>query len=1110
MSKMSRVTVVLWVVLWIGLMGVDLRAAGPTGNIRGTVTDQTGAVLSNASIALTHMGTQAKRQVSTNELGDFLFPELPVGRYEIRVEQIGFKRYVQSGIELTVNANVTVNMELTLGEVTEVVTVSGQGTGVNTTTAEVRELVDSVRIDKLPLNGRNVLALTLLAPGVVDSSGGNTFGQPATAAFFPSASGGKPDSTNFILDGGVNNERYFNSALPFPNPDAVQEFSFLTNSFNAEYGGALGGVVNVVSKSGSNQLHGTLYEYHRNSTLNATNFFTPGKSDNLRRNQGGFSVGGPVRIPGVYNGTDKTFFFASWQGTYLRSQPGSASRRTITAEELQGDFSLLARQTGRPLLDPATGQPAPNNRIDPARLDPIMLSMFKLLPVGDSATGLVPFTTARRVENTTQHSIRIDHNFGTKDSFSARYFNEHNDPVVEYDLKNPFLTGNAVSLFRNLSFTMSDTHIFSPHFIANFNFTTNRSYAPVQYYFPGPSPGDPAGIGVLGFPKGSMINFHGANFLTHGLLDEKYNLFVSNNLAPQLNLTYITGKHDLKWGYEFINGEGTVQTIRNGGNFFFGNQFTSHTLADQLMGLPNLFRIDGKWGRHSRQHTNNLYFRDNFKVSPRLTLNLGLRYEPFLPWAETEGAHISLFRPGQQSKRFPKLPVGAVVAGDAGALETGWPRDLNNFAPRFGFAFDPTGTAKMAIRGGFGIFYGAPMGSVVDDGFSASFPFSFRLPIASPGSLGPGAIHDVFRTGTPNQIANPFLVTTGLPTPDFEPPKPISYSSVAPDFVSGYSMQWNLSLEREIVAYWIASASYQGSKSTHLFMGHERNPAIFIPGNGPDGLPLSTVSNANQRRPYGPAFANISEAASDGNSNYNAMTLQLRKTLGGEHWWSRSSLETHYTWSHTLDVLWFDIAPSGIRPRNPFNNRLDYGNSNFDHRQRFVLSYVSSFPTLSGSSAILRTLAGGWNSSAIVQLQDGNPFSIASGFDNSRSGSGGSDSADQVLADASLPDGRSKGEKILAWFNPKAFTSNAIGTYGGTGKNILRGPGYANVDFALYKDFHLGRGESRYVELRGEFFNLFNRTNLQNPRNNRADAFFGRIFGAGEPRILQLAVKIYF
>lgn len=1081
--------------------------AAPTGAIRGTILDQTGAAVPDAAIVLTNLGTNESRKVTSGTSGDFTLPMIPVGQYTIRVEKTGFRSYVQTPVTITINAQVTLTVQLEVGSTHQQVTVTGQAPLVNTESAQVRDLVDREQIQNLPLNGRNTLQLTLLAGGVANTGGGYS-DQGFTdqdALVFPGASGGRADSINYIFDGGINNDRYTNVALPIPNPDAVQEFSFLTNSFSAEYGAASGGVVNIVTKSGTNALHGSAFNYLRNYALNATNFFTPGQSDNLKRNQPGFTLGGPVYLPDIYNGRNKSFFFVSWEDTFLRQAPVSAAGTALTADERNGDFSAIAQKLGTSVIDPSTGQPFPGNIIPTSRFDPVMVKEIALLPVGAPVTGLVTYRGTQNNIDTPQWLARVDQKISSADQMTLRYFYDYYNPNPIVNPQNPYFTGTDIIKQRSQNFILSDTHIFSNRLLGDFNFTFSRLGNVETYDYPGPANNDPSALGIQGFPNGSF--FLRSPFVAVGYVGP-YTKLSSNNFQYKASFSYVTGRHEFKWGVDYIRAQLNQQRLALGGNWFFGSTFTGISDADFLLGLPDSFSATGTFGEALRQNEFGAYFQDDFRVSRHLTINLGIRYDPYFPWSEITDDKATFFRPGQKSTRFPLLPVGAVVAGDPGV--TGYTSRLNNFAPRVGFAFDPTGSGKTAIRAAAGIFYSQPVSASINQRAQVNFPFitTASLSPGQLGALGPGAVENVFRTGTPNQIFNPYSITTGVPPSNFPVPTPLLYVSTAADFPTPNAIQWNFSIEHQLGREWTITTTYMGSKSTHIEMLHERNPYNYIPGVGPNGEPLSTFANEDDRRPYGPTFTSIQELGDDGNANYNALVLGLRKVWGGDHWWSRSTVSANYTWSHTLDVLSSANSPGGSTPLDPFDEELDYGNADYDHRNSFVLSYVWGLPKLSLSPRWVRAVAGSWNTASIVTLQDGSPFSVFSGYDKSQSGI--TSRADQVSANPYLSSSRSQGQQILQWFNTQAFAIAAAGTYGTSGRNILRGPGLTDVDFSLYKDFTLGRSESRYLEARWDFFNFLNDVNLGLPNSTVFSTTFGRITSAGSPRISQVSLRIVF
>jgi hypothetical protein len=1108
-------------VILLGYCASPLHATDPTGTIRGTVVDQSGAVVPEVRVAITNLGTRAERAVQTDDLGNFLFPLLPVGSYEVRAGKTGFRRYVQTPIEVAVNAEISMKVKLEIGSMTQQVTVTGQPSLVNTRTAEVGYVVDSARVDSLPLNGRNVLQLTLLPGGVLDTGGGlyNQGFVANSAKIFPSASGGRGDSINYIFDGGTDGYRYTNVSNPLPNPDAVQEFTFLTNSFSPEYGSASGGVVNTVSKSGTNELHGSLFEYVRNSDLNAINAFTPGKPDNLRRNQAGFSVGGPVYIPGVYNGKNRTFFFVSWQETWLRQTPYATSATTFTAAEDQGNLTRIATNANKPVLDPLTGQPFPGNIIPLNRFDPVDSKWLPLLPTSDPTTGLLTYRQAETFYDEPQWLARIDHQITPSNHISFRYFYDFYKPTPEVNTVVPALNYGSpyqccVMFQKSQNATLSGTHVISPKFMATWNITFNRLSSPQFYDTPGPTTmGNAAALGIIGVPSGGENYFSALNTMSMGY-SGWFQLINTSDFQYQLSMTRIAGRHELKWGVQYMRSQLNEERLGINFSWNYGSAYTNFTQASFLLGFPSSVTGNGTFDEAVRQNVVNGYFQDNFKVSKRLTVNMGIRFDPYLPWVEEYDNAVTLFRPGLQSLKFPNLPTGAVVAGDPGVPRHGYSSEVNNWAPRLGFAFDPTGKGRMAIRAAAGLFYGQAIDASINQRAQSNFPFTSSVSL-NPSINGYGGVENPFGLGTSHATFDPYLISTGVAAGNTAVPFPLKWVSTAANFGLPLTFQWNFSIEKQLGTAWLLRATYLGSSSEHLEMQNKPNSAVYIPGNcqaGQYGLtvagPCSNSGNTDYRRPYGPTFTGLDEVGSDGNANFNSLVLTLRKTFSGNRWWSRSTIEANYTWSHALDVLSAVVSPGGSTYRDPFNRDLDYASSDFNRPNQLVISGVWSLPALSAYNTAVKSVLGRWNMSTIITLKNGTPFRVTSPIDYAYLGL--TDDADQILPNKYLPGGRSRQQEEQEYFNVQAFTYNAVGTFGTSGRNCLIGPGMADVDASLYKEFSLGLGETRRLQLRGDFFNAFNRVNLGNPNAGVGSSSTGKITSAGSPRILQLALKLYF
>lgn len=1053
---------------------LSMAFAQSYSSLVGYLFDPTGASVVGARVQVQGVDTGLRYEAVTDDTGAFLFPQLPVGRYSLTVEQAGFRRYEQRDIQLRVGERPSLRITLELGELTESVTVQEAPPLVNTANSTLGTVVDRRRIQELPLNGRDPLQLMSLVAGVTPTAG--TFIRQAFtyASTFVSSSGGRGNTVNFTLDGGNNNDSYTNVAMPFPNPDALGEFQFKVNSFSAEYGNNSGGAVDAVIRSGTNQLHGSLFHYLRNFNLNATNFFTPGRVDGLKRNQYGFAVGGPVILPKIVNGKDRTFFFTSYQGTKLRVTPPTTVVFSPSEAHRRGDFSSLPAQ----LVDPdANRAPFPGNQIPVSRFDRASVRLLEWLPTPPPGQTNVFVTRATKMDEY-QWIGKLDHSFSDRQKLYASYVLTDQNNIPSLVPNNIFSAVQGVWISAHTA-NLGLNSIFSPTLLNNVHLSFSRQDSPFRGVS-GPDFPTTLGIEQPNINPGTFGSVSVSGFFSafNGWFP---NRVVRNQLQARDSATWITGRHELKFGGEWLHRQKNLNSFfLAAGSFSFGGNFSGSNLSDFFLGRPSSYTLSTNFDEMLRLNQWNFYIQDNFRVSRRLTLNLGLRYEPFLPWFDDFDGQVQLFRPGQQSQRFPNAPRGLVFERDPGVPRGGIDRSLRNFAPRFGFALDPGGDGKMAIRMAYGIFYELP-NSIITNRFVSSQPFVNRVDITPPRSFSqPFAGRPPFGAQVPRSSG--FVFTT-----------PVLAASYPHRFHMPYVQQWNLTIERQLPFRSVARAAYAGSKGTHLIVNHEMNPAIYAPG--------ATVATTDQRRIYQP-FASIEFVDSMMSSNYHSLQLTWEKQYS-----HGLTLLANYTWQKSIDLQSNTVSPGGERLTNPFRHRQSRGPSDYDRTHRFVMSGLWSLPELRAQSAPVRLLVGGWQANAIVTLATGLPFSITSGRDNSLSGVN-NDLADQIRPNAYLPEGRPTQERILRYFDTDAFTFNALGTFGNTTRNLMRGPGQANVDFSMFKNFPLR--EAWRLQFRAEFFNFFNRVNFANPVGNRNSPNFGRILSAGDPRITQLALRLEF
>lgn len=1061
----------LIVVLFCPALGLAQRSSA---TLSGTVADATGAVIPGARVTAIQTATGQTSSTVTNEVGLFVLPNLAPGPYQVRVEKEGFQTLIQEGLQLQVDQSATLQLTLAVGTQVEAVTVTGEAALVDVRTQTLTTTITPQIIKELPLNGRNVLQLLTLAPDVNVVPSGGIYAQaasrPEALEQRVSVAGGHANSAAFYLDGTSNEDPYTQIANVFPNPDAIQEFSFQTNSYNAKFGGRGGGVVNAVTRSGTNELHGTLFYFTRNHALNARNFFAS-RDDGLKRHQYGFTVGGPV----VRN---RTFYFLSWQGSNIRALPTTSTAIVPTAAQRTGDFSAIRTQ----LRDPDNNQPFAGNQIPTARFDPIAMKILANVPNGDPTTGLVYFS--RRVrQDAGQWVTRFDHTFSDNLRVYGRYLFDELDEPNPTDRSN-WLTATVGRNWRSQSGTVNANWVLSPTLGANFAAGVSRIYMTRI----GPDLPGWTGLGanitnmVMG-GSGTALGLSITNYFSisySGIYRVPRNQYNLNT-----NWTWIQGNHTLEFGGELIREHNILdQDYLSGGQFAFAGQRSGNNLVDFFLGRPSRYQQNAPLYNSLRRNVPGFYVNDVWKLTRRVHLNLGVRWMAWEPWKDQRN-QVKIFdraayAAGTRSNQFINLPPGIFVPGDPGVPERGIEAYYGLFDPRLGLAIDLFGNGRTSLRLGYGLYHDQPTANAYN-GQLISPPFNQGVDINFPASLG-----DPFRG-----YRNPF------PTP-FPPPRDQTFflpmSVVAWDpkgFTYPATQQWNVTIEHQLPASMLLRLSYAGSQSYHLTAGVEANEAVYIPGQ-------STLANTNQRRPM-KEFTTVSLGQSPGTSIYHSMLVQAEKRM------SRGlSLIAGFRLAKSIDQSSESVFWTGnYSTSNPFADR---GLSSYDIHRQLVGSFVWQIPSPRGLGVLGRHALAGWSLSGIVLVRDGFPFTVFSGIDNNFNGLSG-DRADQV-ADWRLPADRPKGEWLLRYFNPAAFTLNAVGTNGNTGRNALRAPGFANFDVSLAKAFTLR--ESHRIDFRAEFFNLPNRANFGAPAATVTSTIFGRITSAFDPRILQFALKYSF
>jgi hypothetical protein len=893
--------------------------------------------------------------------------------------------------------------------------------------------------------------------------------------------GGLATGVTYSLDGANHNDPYNNLNLPLPFPDALQEFKVETSGLTAQYGFHSAGAVNAVTKSGTNEFHGSLFEFLRNGSLNARNAFDI-RNDGLKRNQFGGTIGGPI----IQN---KLFFFAAGQGTRERSRP-TASRAYIPTEAMMtGDFTALASPTcnnGRQLT---LGAPFVNNRIDPARFSVVARNLVthQLFPKTADPCGEIRFGSTPQL-NEWVTTGRVDYQWTDKHSIFGRYLDARRDTPTDYDGQNILTLTNGNQEQRAYSFALGSTYLVSPNIVSSFRGAANRTRIEKlnPHFFT---------LTDLG-ARNIFESIEGMTYLT---ITNGFNIasslvnpghYNSTTWSLSEDLGIVRGAHQIGIGASLVHQiyNGSVGVARSAQPSFDG-RFTGHGLADFMLGRPSNFSQGQAGISYTRQNHPGFYLQDTWKASSRFTINAGLRWEPYMgPYTDNWTKHFKRewFDRGIRSTIYKNAPAGLQYPGDP--LHPDNKMTMNrwlNFAPRLGVAWDVQGDGRTAIRSAYGVFYDV-QNLFHWAGAGTGAPYNNQVTYPEPG----GGLDNIWGTFPGG---NPFPTFI---TPDARFPEQMFFVNFDREQPTTYVHQWNLSLQRQLGQDVMVSANYVGSSTIHLPVATEGNPAVYIPG-------ASTQANTNQRRVLylanpaeGRYYANMSYLENAGTANYNGLLLSIQRRGQG------LTVQGNYTWGHCISDAFVNAGAqhgAGDYPGMRWYGRTNCADSG-DTRHTFNSSTVYQMPQFSNPA--LRVLASNWQISGIVRMVSGNFFEVTSGFNTALTSGNGIQRAHQVLADPYLPN---KG--INGWLNRAAFARPANGEYGNASLNI-QGPGAITVNMGLTRTFPVAEGHT--LQFRAEAFNLPNHVNPNNPITNLNNINFGKILSARDPRIIQLALKYVF
>ncbi|MEO7145701.1 MAG: carboxypeptidase-like regulatory domain-containing protein [Bryobacteraceae bacterium] len=1032
--------------------------AQTTGAIEGIVTDPSGAFIPNAAVTLTNETTHVDSRTTTNAAGYFLSDGLPAGVYDIEATQPGFKEYSVKGVIVDVTARVHREITLQIGSTGESVTVQASPVQVQTADGTVSAVITREQIATAVLNGRHYARLAMLLPGATYQGGSDELsGAGLNAPDSPvSFNGINNKASGWFVDGAYDmNQGNGSSNTHVPVIDSLEEVQVQTSNYSARYGTTGGAIINAVTRSGTSAFHGAAYEYFRNNDLDARNFFSPTRTP-LKQNQYGFTIGGPVFFPHYNKDHNKTFFF--WSEDWRRRNSAAVNLTATPTDAMRaGDFSAEAARLGKPILDPTTKQPFPNNIIPTSRIDPNAALLLKTYFPEPNYPGSFQnyINNGVGILDPRTDTVKIDHNF--TDSLRASFVWSHdNIPVLS---TNGNLTGSPFPNIRQREATTGDDGNVRLNWTLSPRTTNEVSWAIKEFNVnlllegeDGVSPVRPAGLAIRDFYQGAnKLNLIPQITFNQGWGSISTNLLPlspakDNNFVFADNFSHIAGSHTLQAGVSWFHYNKTQAAFNSTqGSYSFDGSFTNDPVADFLLGDARTYsESQSLYVRTYSFDQTEWYAQDDWRVTRKLTVNAGVRLF-VIPMTHVDGNLMSSFVPSQYDPaKAPQIssagilvpganydPLNGLVFPEKNGTPRGFVNTFVGLAPRFGFAYDPTGNGKMAIRGGYGISY-LNVGTD-QSGLITNPPFNQTVSLQNVSLDDPSG-------GTPNA------------------PRPISLNAFDTNFKRPMVQSYSLTVQRELPGQILASAGYVGTRGTNWEVWIDRNsPNFGVTPPGYDFDPrLGQGYNQNLLRPFA-GYAGITEFSSGLSSDYNSLqtTFQRRFSNG-------LAIQGVYTYSKTIGE---EQTRRDMRVQNPLNWDADRGPVDFDRTHVFSASYIYTLPFFHGRRNLAGQALGGWELSGFLTAQSG--LALTPGI--SLSSAGLATRPNATGAPASGPRTQSQ------WFNPAAFVAPALGMYGNAGVGTLRGPGFWIWDSSVSKQFPI-KDQFR-VRFAAEFFNFLNHTN---------------------------------